>query len=769
MKHPSCRCDICPLQARGFRDVERKPEEPSLILILPHEPRTKKDLQLIRSCIPTGALPDTKSIAILTASFCGMDQRVDATAVQRGIAIKACIGHVIDYLDTHTKAPVVVFGQETWHALGYSGDITSVEGVPQYRNGRRIYPTFHPSFVLANPPAYHAMRATITNACYPDAPDMKAQFMVVSDVAEVEKYFVSGREYVVDIETTGFDPYNDDILLVAISLDASRAFIFPEPLLRDPTQAAALRNLLHRDCRWVFHNGKFDVRFLRNHTTLRVTPVIAEDTMLLHYTLDERRGTHGLKELCQRMLGIPDYEAQLHATLPSKKSSYRLAPTKVLQAYAAKDVCFTLRLLGRLRRQLEHDPLAPGIIKAYYFLVQSENDLVPIEDNGIFIDVAQAQALQVEFQALCDSLEGRMKEITRDPNFNPRSPKQVGAFMYDVMKVPTVRLFRKQIDRSTNAETVEKLKALYPDNEFLQVLSRYRSIHKILSTYVGPMVDMRNPDGRLRTTFMLHGTVTGRLASQEPNLMNIPRSTKNEWAGRIRHMVVAAPGHQLINCDFSQAEMRVLAQLSRDPFLVDTYAAGRDLHTETTIMLFGEGWKKEDRMIAKMLNFGLVYGRTAHSISTERGIPLAQAQGLMDRFFERMPFVSSWIDGIREQAINQGFLQLPTGRVRRFGLVTDKNRFPVSTEASNFPPSSISSDICLTAFRAIHHYLEQTGQGRALLMVHDSIIVEAKDDYVEIVTDMLQRCMREAAIEILGPDSVPFEVDASVGRSWGEL
>lgn len=673
------------------------------------------------------------------------------------------------------RLPIVVMGYEPLKAFGIYEDLTKCHGLSFWiSETQRIIPTWHPAMVVSEPGKFIDFVEDLRNAFVHAIrrPEQEVTYAVVGQRSELHERLLfpipEGATVTLDIETTGFDPYSDEILCVAVGIDEDHAVVIHERVLKDPKAAPLIRKFLQTR-KFILHNGKFDVRFLRNHPVLQYGPEISEDTMLMHYTLDERLGTHGLKELAQHKLGLPDYEAELHATLRKKSDSYRYVPTAILHKYAARDVGYTWRLFHRLQQDVEESGVGDDLQRLYRFLIDAENGLVEIEENGLLVDQDRLAAIDKEFSNIQGGILEELREMVGDPHFNPNSPKQVAAYLFDELKLPSVRLFRNHKDRSTNREALTRLSEMFPDELFLTKMMEFRSLAKIVSTYITPVPDRISRDGRLRTDIKLHGTVTGRLASAEPNLMNLPRPTKNVYAGTIRNLFVAPQGWVLVGADYSQAEMRVLAELSKDPFLADVYHQGLDLHTQTTIMLFGEKFKKEDRMIAKMLNFGLVYGRTANSIAVERQMPLAEAQELMDRFFSRMPGVSKWLEEIRLEAVEKGYLKTPVGRYRRFGLITDKNAFEVSAQASNFPVSSTSSDICLTAFLGIHRWLKVTELGRALIMVHDSIIVECPEEHQGIVKRALEQQMIQAAKTILGPDSVPFAVDISVAKRWGEL
>lgn len=583
----------------------------------------------------------------------------------------------------------------------------------------------------------------------------------------------------IDLETAGFNVITDKVLCAAIGLDEGRAALITEDCYNSPELQSTIRTVLTQPgIKWILHNAKFDFRFLRNSIpglNLQATG----DTLLLHYCLDERLGTHGLKILARRKLGLPDYEDLVRTLLPSKSASFSWVPRKILYTYACYDVCFTLRLNQKL---LSEKAYTPELDLLYDSLVDWQNALTEIEDIGIHVDMDAVSAAEEDFLTEQHELEQRLQRITNKADFNPRSFKQVQVHMYDVRGMPHVSLFRGDKPRSTSREAVMKLLERYPGDEFLTTLAHFRDIAKILSTYVRPIKAAVSHRGRLHSDFKLHGTVTGRISASKPNLLNIPRKTKNKYAERIRNFFIASPGYVLIGADYSQAELRVLATFSEEPFFKRVYDEGRDLHDEATTMIYGlqppaktadpvekKVWK-EARMIAKMLNFGLVYGRTAKSIAVERAIPVEEAQDIMDRYFANMPEAARWLKETRARAVRESVITTPLGRKRRFGLVTDDIKWRVENQATNAPIQGTASDICMQAFVNMHRWLKKTGKGRALLMVHDFIMVEALEAHQEEVCRELENFMLEAGELILGDTKgIDYKAEAEVAMKWGDL
>jgi DNA polymerase-1 len=810
-KFPLAKCDECPLMLRqpvsplviGAYGLHGS-QNPKLILALPSKPDVMalkalvhmlKAVEMsindvafvytVQCTLKNGAhWPPTEAVDACRDEFTARLDMINCSTPEIQAELEGYIAPIT------YPPPIITFGQETLDAL-FGTDVynlSTIRGASLWRNGQRIVPTWLLGTLITQPGRYqdilHDFHNVITYPIYEQPDD--SEKAIKHDIAYHAQYIEQFHEEVLnttgraclDLETSGFDPWNDKILCVALGYGAApyKALIVTQELAYSPEGIAALSKLFNdQSIDWVFQNGKFDIRFLNEQ--LKTAPEITEDTLLLHYTLDERLGTHGLKELSQEKLGVSDYEKELHKHLKRKADSYDTIPTPVLFRYAALDVIYTLRLFDRLMREMQDQPTKRQLLRLYRFLVKAENVFTEVEQNGLVVDKKMAQATLEKFTEIAEGHIVEMQRLVGDGRknlkkpFNPGSWQQVQYYMYKVRGMPIVKLFRNHKDESTAREALDKLleKPEYAGDRFLTTLVNYRMVKKILSTYVAPLEHIVHKDGRLRTDFKLFGTVTGRLSSSKPNLMNIPRPAKNDYAKPIRNMFIAAPGNVLVYADYSQAELRVLAHYCQDPFLLEVFRTGRDLHKETSVILFGEDFKSEDRMIAKMLNFGLVYGRSAQSIALERGIPLLEAQKIMDDYFAQMPQVLGWLETTRNRAVKEGYLVTEMGRMRRFGLITDKNLREIRNQASNFPVSSIASDICLTALMNIHEEFKQRRIAKILLMVHDSILSECRKEDAKEVTEIVTRHMEAAPPKVLVDCSVPFKVDSHVGLRWGAL
>ena len=352
--------------------------------------------------------------------------------------------------------------------------------------------------------------------------------------------------------------------------------------------------------------------------------------------------------------------------------------------------------------------------------------------------------------------------------FSPKSPKQLKWMLGEVMNHPV---------SSTDALTMQTLMgeleamgaAANPDaKEFMESILAVRKYSKYLETYVLGMRDVLCRDGRIRGTFNLHGTETGRLSSSNPNMQNIPRNKM------IKNLIVPSPGRILLQLDYSQAELRVLAMLSGDPALIDIYVSGKDLHDAVADMMFGpDGHKdKELRNLAKTINFGIAYGRGAGSIATTFGKTMKEAQDIIDKWFKPMPKVKEFIMNRRRMANRGEPCVTIFGRERHF-VITDAELNHIQNEYINTPIQGTASDFTMLSLLNIYDYLEANWKGRARLVstVHDSIIMEVDDDPA-IIKEIGNACvniMATTPLEYVPDCPVPFVADAEIGYKWGEM
>lgn len=601
---------------------------------------------------------------------------------------------------------------------------------------------------------YHTIRHCINHAVM-GPPNEDIEIVEVGTPVEIDVMITDLMQFdhiVLDIETTGLSYLTDDILCIALSGDTDRAYIVKPQAFADSMFQAFLAST-----DFICHNGKFDAQFILYQLEVLIT--IKHDTMILSYCFDERGKVHGLKHLVKAVLGGSDYESIIQPYLPNKNSSYSLIPTDILYKYAGLDVSLTLQLYRLLKRDLIKQK---SVIKLYHLIRDVTNVFIEMEMVGLLIDRDKLEFIKVDLSERLKTLEAELIAIAESfgvEDINIRSPKQIKDFLYT-----TLRLTGSN-NNTTNAEVLEELQTLYPENDFLTLLLDYRKVKKMLSTYVIGLEKHIDPDGRVRTSLNSTFVVTGRLSSSNPNLQNIPKPEKNAYSTVIRSMYIADEGYSLIDCDYSQIQLRIAAVLSKETAMSDVWVKGGDLHSETSIRLFGNA-DKDNRNMSKGLNFGLIFGITAKAIAKKFGLSVEYASEIRDKFFLDNPKLELWLDRTTKEAHRKFKLTTMSGRSRRFGYHKPDELWKITNMAVNYPIQSLEGDIILTAIVDLHAELKSTGLGKLVLTVHDDIKALCEDKHAKAVADLMVEVMSKAAIKVLKTDFVPFDVDADIEKCW---
>ena len=554
-----------------------------------------------------------------------------------------------------------------------------------------------------------------------------------------------GRTITCDVETTGLNWRLDIIVSCAISWDKDLAIVIPGTYLQNRTVTWALLDLLG-SVKTVYHNGQFDIKFFMKLADRAAFPreklQIGWDTILAHYGTDERKGTHSLDLLAANFLGAPDYGAVVDAW---KKKGWRgddvIWPE--VYKYNAYDAVCTYRLMLLFEKELEKDPPLKDMVDN--LLMPASNALCDGEYNGVEIDLPYLHRLGEEMLGQKATLEIYFEGI----GINPRSPQQIGMAIFGDKKACTDKEVLGKCDHPLATKVLE-----------------HRGLQKNYKTYIIGIEKHLDPgSNRLHSEFFLFGTSTGRTASRKPNLQNIPRVKEDdENVAPIRGAFVAAKGKILLEGDLNQAEYRCAAVLSNDTWLKEQFLLGRNFHDEVSKMMYGPNFTKDQRIRAKAVNFGLMYGRGAASIAKEYNIPIKEAKAIVDGILKQMPGLAAWLDATRRQALKMGYLTSPFGRHRRFWLITNDNKGEVMREAVNFPIQSMASDMNLLSLikivRDYKHLMKPV-----LPTIHDAIVVEIDPDDLQEAVTAIRFCFKTASERF----NFPFPVDFKYSTDWGSL
>ena len=385
-----------------------------------------------------------------------------------------------------------------------------------------------------------------------------------------------------------------------------------------------------------------------------------------------------------------------------------------------------------------------------------------MERAGFLVD---RQALTSFGKMLSQGIEVCENEIyaLAGEKFNINSPKQLGAVLFEKLMLPAPK--KTKTGYSTSAEVLEKLAGKHPIIEYVQ---NYRQLAKLKSTYADGLTAVIAPDGRIHTSFQMTVTATGRLSSTEPNLQNIP--VRTELGGEIRKMFIAPPGWVLVDADYSQIELRLLAHISGDAVMRNAFINGEDIHALTASQVLGipiDKVTKLQRSHAKAVNFGIVYGISAFSLSQDRKVSVAEAKSYMESYLEKYSGVRQYMKDIVEKAKNDGYVETMYGRRRYLPELKSSNfnlRSFGERVALNMPIQGTAADIIKIAMIRVDKALKEAGlKARLLLQVHDELIAECPEEEAQLVSEILTREM-EGAADL----SVPLTAEAKIGKSWFE-
>ena len=399
-----------------------------------------------------------------------------------------------------------------------------------------------------------------------------------------------------------------------------------------------------------------------------------------------------------------------------------------------------------------------------------------MEENGILIDVNYLKKISKEYHQELSIIEKNIYKIAGQ-EFNINSPKQLAEILFDKLNIPTKGIKKSAVGSiSTRESELEKIKE---DHPIAKEILKHRELQKLLSTYIDTLPSFISGDGRLRASFIQTGTTTGRFASNNPNLQNIP--TRTEKGNSIRNAFIAKPGHLLVSFDYSQIELRVAALLSQDPYFIRSFKQGKDIHTAVAMKVFNvneENVTAEMRRRAKIINFGILYGMGVNALRENLGTDRKEAQIFYDNYFKQFPTIRGYLDSIKDFAKQNGYTITLFGRKRYFPAIKSPVPFiraMAERMATNAPiQGTATADIIKIGMKKADYALKDKkldSQAKLLLQVHDELIYEVKKDKLEEVIDIVKNSMEDIIPSkfLEGLDPVPLRVSVAYGQSWGVL
>ncbi|MDP0925632.1 DNA polymerase I [Paracoccus onubensis] len=630
-------------------------------------------------------------------------------------------------------------------------------------------------------PAVVSAPASIAPAA-PDMPAMGANgYQTLSDLAALEAWIDDIREtghVAIDTETTGLDEMQAGLVGISLAVRPGDACYIPlahvegegdlfgsgdrlpgqletaevlealKPVLEDP---AILK---------IGQNVKYDWKILARHG-ISMAPVT--DTMLMSYALNAGTHNHGMDELAERYLGhkcIPIKEL-----IGSGKAQIGFAQVAIDKAapYAAEDAEVTLRLWQHFAPLLSSE----RVTTAYETL---ERPMIPVlagmEMAGVKVNGDTLKRMSNAFAQKMAQLEEEIHQLAGE-KFNVGSPKQLGEILFDKMSLSGGKQ-GKTGAYSTSADVLEDLAA--EGHDLPARILDWRQVAKLKSTYTDALQSHVNPDtGRVHTSYSIAGAQTGRLASTDPNLQNIP--VRSDEGRRIREAFVATPGHRLVSLDYSQIELRILANVADIPALKQAFRDGIDIHAMTASQMFHvpvEGMDPMVRRQAKAINFGVIYGISGYGLSRNLRIPRAEAQAFINTYFERFPEIRVYMDKTVADAKEHGFVRTLFGRrINTPGINASGPAAGGARRAAiNAPIQGAAADIIRRAMIRMHAAIRHL-PAKMLLQVHDELVFEVEESAAEDLIAAARQVM-EAAAEPAVKLSVPLVVDAGIGENWAE-
>jgi len=569
-----------------------------------------------------------------------------------------------------------------------------------------------------------------------------------------------------DTETTGLDPMTAQLVGISFCIEPHYAAYLPlahhypgapDQLGREQALQKLKPWLESADHKKLGQNLKYDQHIFANHgIALRG---IAEDTLLQSYVIESHK-PHDLGNLALRHLGLNTISYTDVVGKGAKQIGFDQVDLDTATRYAAEDADITLQLHQTLSPQLQ------GRLDEVYRKIELpvREVLFRMERNGVLIDSTKLARQSHELGEKIMAIEKQAFELAGQP-FNLASPKQLQEILFDKLGIPA----RKKTAtgaRSTDEEVLQELALDYP---LPKILLEHRGLAKLKSTYTDKLPQMVNRHtGRVHTSYAQAVAVTGRLASSDPNLQNIPVRTPE--GRRIREAFIAPPGSRIVSADYSQIELRIMAHLSGDEGLLKAFANGEDIHRATAAEVFSvplDGVSSEQRRYAKVINFGLIYGMSAFGLASQLGIERAAAQQYIDLYFARYPGVKRYMDSTREQAKAQGFVETWFGRRLWLPEINGANgmrRQAAERAAINAPMQGTAADLIKLAMIAVQAWLESERlQSRLIMQVHDELILEVPQNELAQVKQKLRELMCGVA-EL----KVPLEVGLGEGQNWDE-
>jgi DNA polymerase-1 len=681
---------------------------------------------------------------------------------------------------SQTLARIVNFAPITLdlkNAVTSDFDIKTVESIFRELEFRALIPRFQTMVKAVRPPtpSHQLNLFESSNPNDESQPIGNLKTVIVDSTQLLEDLIIkinASKLIALDTETNSTDPMGADLVGISICIEPGTAYYIPvghhilnnKQLPLDTVVKALAQPFLNPNIQKGGHNIKYDALVLKRHG-LPVFP-LSFDTMIAEWLINPASRNLGLKGLTWVRLGHE--MTHIEDLIGKGKNQLSMADVEIEKAapYAADDAETTLRLIPPLQKELESTHAVKLLTDVEMPLVSV---LADMEETGITLDLAFFKKMSSELQKRLIEIED---EVTKAAGFrfNLNSTQQLSKVLFDNLKLLPPDRGKKTASGlySTSADVLETMRG---QHQIVDLILENRELSKLKSTYIDTLPLQVNPHtGRVHTSYNQTGSVTGRIASSDPNLQNIP--TRTELGRKVREGFIAAPGCVLVSVDYSQIELRIVSVMANDDAMLQSFRDGKDIHAATAAAVNGipiEQVTKEQRRAAKAINFGLIYGMGAFSLSQTIEVTLAEAENFIKAYFKQFPHIREFLDNLKRLAASQGYVETMLGRRRYFpGLATQTNavlRQREEREATNSPIQGTAADIIKLAMLKIPSALHTSHlKSKLILQVHDELVLECLENEMNQTIRIVQSEMENAYTL-----SIPLTTEARFGKNWGTM
>lgn len=784
-KVEGAKCDECPLRSKPCAPTQG-PKDSDVILVS-RSPGFHEAMAGVPFAGPSGKVLDhllgmngvkRNDIRVTNVVLCAPDKGQVPKE-----AIKACAPRLA--IELNSAKLVIACGSEAVGELIGSGSIDRFRGYEHNRENQRRIATNNPALVLRNDSTFPNLVKDFKRAFNPKPTPQYPEVELIRDPDKVTSYLNKLRANLnlyptiaCDIETRGRLHHRVELVSLQFSASGTKAVVLGEPGIRDTNAQRELRGILESDTRFVYHNGKFDVKALRASYGIKAR--LDEDTLLLSYALDERSGgddmvgVHGLEYLLMEEFAWPKYETP---DIKKFKKDGIVRDWDEFARYAGYDVAGTKQLFDLYSPQVQGDK---DLKKAYEnILIPGAEVTIDMELHGMVYDIVHASdMLENEVNPEISGLITTVREIAEKPLLNPASPDQMAAIFYDEWGIQ--HEMRKRPDKNRSVDDTARKEIIggryslrdksiaLTVEQFVEKYARFQTITKQANTYLKGLIIIaeKDPDNRIFTELVMHGTNSGRLSSRKPNLQNITRPGRHEGIPNIRELFLPSPGRLFVQADYKQAELYVIACKSGDPELNKAFQEKLDLHNITAERFFGPDFTNENRQTSKNMNFGVAFRQSPETFLEKHGIPVETAKPYIKWWWEFFHGVYEWEEQIEVEIRSKGVITSEYGRKRRFYLLTAENIQASYREGINFIPQSHATDFTLSSAIRINREIDRE-RAALCLTVHDSILADVEEGYVDEYSTITKEIMVARPKEDLGW-TLPIGVDIGVGPTWAD-